>query len=100
MAFSKFNRCGPLAPLAAVLAIASASGVSAQEPSTFEIAAASGYGVEDCLAEGGECGRVVADAFCEAHGRGAALRFGRSEGDRAASGEPADLRPYYITCGD
>jgi hypothetical protein len=61
------------------------------------ISAASGYGVEDCLAEGGECGHVVADAWCEAHGRGAALKFGRSDSD--SSDKSTDLRPYFITCG-
>ena len=64
----------------------------AQEPRTFVIAAAAGYGVEDCLGEASECGKVVADAWCEAHGRGAALKFGRS-------GDDAN-RPYFITCGD
>ncbi len=95
MAFSTLNRGALVAPLAVAYVIASAGGLSAQAPSTFEIAAASGYGVEDCLAEGGECGRVVADAFCEAHGRGEALKFGLS-----ASGEAAQPQPYYITCGD
>ena len=74
----------------------------AEESHTFIIAATAGYGVEDCLGEGGECGRVVADAWCEAHGRGAALKFGRSEDDadansRASSPAP---KPYFITCGD
>jgi hypothetical protein len=64
------------------------------------IAAAQGYGVEDCLAEGGECGRAVADAWCAAQGRGAALKFGRSEGGSGESREPAGPRPYFITCGE
>ncbi len=73
----------------------------ANEANTFTIAAASGYGVEDCLGEGGECGRVVADAWCEAHGRGAALKFGRSSDDAGAmsNGSPGP-RPYFITCGE
>jgi len=66
----------------------------ATEPRTFMVAAASGYGLEDCLSEGGECGRVVADAWCEAHGRGAALKFGLS--NEVSPG----LQPYFITCGD
>ena len=85
----------PFAPvLLVVLAFFGASNASADERSTYVIAAASGYGVEDCLGEGGECGQVVADAWCEAHGRGAAVKFGRSD-------SPADdlpLRPYFITC--
>ena len=67
----------------------------AEEKSTYLIAAASGYGVEDCLGEGGDCGKVVADAWCVAHGRGAAVNFGRSD-------TPSDAisRPYFITCGN
>lgn len=81
-----------------MMAIASACAAYARETDTFMISAASGYGVEDCLEEGGECGRVVADAWCEAHGRGAALKFGRSDG--ASNDTQAELRPYFITCGE
>ena len=65
--------------------------------STFVIASTVGYGVEDCLAEGGECGRVVADAWCEAHGRGAALTFGQQTEPGAPTSGP---RPYFITCAE
>lgn len=80
--------------LVALLA-AEAGKASPGEESTYVIAAASGYGVEDCLGEGGECGQVVADARCEAHGRGAAVKFGVSE----SPAEDAATRPYFITCG-
>lgn len=43
------------------------------------IPANSGYGIEECFAPGVACGKVVADAYCEAHGFGAALAFGKSE---------------------
>ena len=71
------------------------------EAKTFFIAAAKGYGVEDCLSEGGECGNVVANAWCEAYGRGAALKFGRSE-DNTDTAETSTPRPgpYFVTCGD
>jgi hypothetical protein len=73
----------------------------ASEARTYFIAAANGYGVEDCLGEGGECGKVVADAWCEAFGRGAALKFGRSEGNTDRIPETSALPgPYFITCGD
>jgi hypothetical protein len=71
----------------------------ADDRSTFVITAASGYGVEDCLGEGGECGQVVADAWCEAHGRGAALKFGHSDAV-AGDATPPGSRPYFITCGN
>ncbi len=69
----------------------------ANPSSTFVIAATAGYGVEDCLGEGGECGRVVADAWCEAHGRGAALTFGQKD---EPAGSSTGSRPYFITCGE
>jgi hypothetical protein len=83
-----------------VLSVAQEGGSRASETSTFLIAAASGYGVEDCLGEGGECGKLVADAWCEAHGRGAALNFGRSENDYDARPQEVDPARYFITCGD
>jgi len=78
------------------LALSGTSNASADETSTYVIAAASGYGVEDCLGEGGECGQVVADAWCEAHGRGAAVKFGRSN----SPADDAAFRPYFIICGN
>jgi hypothetical protein len=73
------------------------------ESNVFIIAGADGYGVEDCLAEAGECGRVVADAWCEAHGHGAALSFGLAEDvTNAIPGgrETIPHHPYMVRCGD
>jgi len=76
----------------------------ADEGNIFIIAAADGYGVEDCLGEGGECGRVVADAWCEAHGHGAAIAFGPADDvtDGIPMGAAANKsqRPYIVRCGD
>jgi hypothetical protein len=74
----------------------------ASEARTYFITAANEYGVEDCLDEGGECGKVVANAWCEAFGRGAALKFGRSEDNTDATAETSTTlpAPYFITCGD
>ena len=90
-----------LAPLSALLAFAAVCALgfgltqaaSAGPAHAFTIAANDGYGLQDCLGEGGECGRVVADAWCAAQGRGAALSFGRADG---AASEPA----YVVTCRD
>ncbi len=67
----------------------------------YVVAANDGYGLEDCLAAGNECGRVVADAWCEANGHGHALAYGsRSSLDgRARQVSTAD-DPYVIKCGD
>ena len=68
------------------------------------VIATDGYGVQDCLAESGECGRVVADAWCEAHGQGHARSYGLSDdvtGAIATSARPVKSQgAYFITCGD
>jgi hypothetical protein len=90
--------------LVAALGAGQMGQAQASEGHTFIIAATDGYGVEDCLAEGGECGRVVADAWCEAHGRGAAISFGLADDVTgaivisAAAGKPRG--PYVIRCAD
>jgi len=93
-------------PLLLGVPLASADIAQAQEGAghAFIISAAAGYGVEDCLGEGGDCGRVVADAWCEAHGHGAAISFGRAEDVTgsiivAQAGAKAET-PYVITCGE
>ena len=35
---------------------------------TFQVSANDGYGVGECLSQGGECGRSVADAWCQSQG--------------------------------
>ena len=85
----KARPCVTCAPLSALLAFAavcalrswprhqaaSAGQATRPSPSPPTTATAS----QDCLGEGGECGRAVADAWCEADGRGAALSFGRAD---------------------
>jgi hypothetical protein len=73
----------------------------AAESHEYEIAANDGYGLEDCLSTGGECGRVVADAWCEAHGHGHALSFGlRSAVDERPTRVSATEESYVVRCGD
>jgi hypothetical protein len=42
---------------------------------TFLVSADDGYGLGDCLTSGAECGRVVANAWCETHGFARAVTF-------------------------
>jgi hypothetical protein len=51
----------------------------ASAPKSFIVSAADGYGVNECIKTGDECARIVADAWCEAHGYGAAKAFGRAD---------------------
>jgi hypothetical protein len=82
--------------------VVQADAESSSKAKTFFIQAANGYGVEDCMIEGGECGNVVANTLCEAFGRGAAIRFGRSEDSREATSEAIIAVPehYFVTCDD
>lgn len=76
--------------LAAALPIAGPA--EAQVHGSRTLIFAPGYGVdEDCLDAGGECGKLVADDWCEAKGQGPALRFGRSE---------SDPERYAVACGE
>lgn len=68
--------------LVAVAAHATAS--AAPGRNTFVIDETEGYGITDCLTGGKSCGRVVADAWCEAHGLGAAIAYGRTDDVTAA----------------
>ena len=72
------------------------------ESRTYIIAAATGYGLEDCLGEGGECGGVVANAWCETYGHGSALKYGQAGEDFDATSKVSSSAPgaYFVTCGD
>jgi hypothetical protein len=69
---------------------------------TFLIPASDGYGVADCLTGANECGVIVANAWCEAHGFSRAETFGVAvedvTGSTAASVPSRSERPFSITC--
>jgi hypothetical protein len=73
---------------------------------TFLIPSSDGYGVADCLGNGGECGQVVADAWCESQGYAKAASYGVAAQDEytGAIDAPAPVRPaerpIRITCKD
>jgi hypothetical protein len=77
---------------------------SAGELRIFIVDASEGYGVQDCLGGEGDCGRVVADAWCEAHGHGAALAFGKTDDVTGAikASMPSKMPSgaYFVTCGE
>lgn len=70
---------------------------------TFMVPAHDGYGVGECLATGGECGRLIANAWCETQGYARAVAFGPAASeDRTASirtvSTEATSRPVSVTC--
>lgn len=96
-----------LAPaLSGVLATAlSQAGAQAAPASTYVVADQEGYGVVECLAQKSECGRIVADAWCESHGHRAARAYGSAEDVTAAipaseTRQPLPAGATIISCGD
>ncbi|MCW2317692.1 hypothetical protein M2322_003256 [Rhodoblastus acidophilus] len=76
---------------------------------SFIVSAADGYGVNECIKNGAECAKIVADAWCEAHGSGVAKTFGRAEDitgairNTAVRETPAQVigeDDVFISCGD
>jgi hypothetical protein len=90
-----------LAVLSCLVAVSVAHPARAEASHEYEVAANDGYGLEDCLAEGSQCGQVVADAWCEAHGHGHALAYGLRN---VVEGRPTQVsatdESYVIKCGD
>ena len=72
------------------------------ETHALVIAANDGYGLQECLAEAGECGQIVADAWCEAHGHGAAVSFGPASrfAGVVATKIAATEENYVVNCAD
>ncbi len=63
-----------------------------------------GYGILDCVAEGVACGRIVADSWCAAHGRGRATAYGLASDITASIGAATAVKPrpgdVIISCGE
>ncbi len=64
---------------------------SAPAAQTFIVNTADGYGVNDCIKTDEDCAKIVADAWCEAHGHGDARNFG-PVGDLTASIRPVSVK--------
>ena len=85
-----------------ILGTAALSTAQGGETHALVIAANDGYGVQDCLAEVGECGQIVADAWCEAHGHGVAVSFGPASqfAGVVATKIAATEENYVVNCAD
>jgi hypothetical protein len=80
--------------LLAVLTLKPVAG--AGESRTLIIPPNDGYGFEECLTPGSQCGLVVADAWCKAHGFAGSQGFGPEPSGTA--GVPAGS--VRVVCGD
>ncbi len=64
-----------------------------------------GYGLLECLTGKDDCGQIVADSWCAAHGHGVARTFGRAEDASAptetkASGASIQPDAAIVACMD
>jgi hypothetical protein len=76
---------------------------------SFVVSAADGYGVNECIKSGDDCAKIVADAWCEAHGHGSARAFGPAS-DATASIDKVSAKSsqkpvigeddVFISCGE
>ncbi len=73
----------------------------------YVIPSSDGYGIGDCMHAGMDCGRVIADSWCESHGHAHVLAFGTVEdvtGSIQASTKPEPVKAapgdILIRCGD
>ena len=95
----------PLVAFCALAAALSRVPVRAETTTTFVIPGNDGYGFGECITTGKPCGRIVADAWCEAHGQGPARAFGRAEDITASIGtasmkDAAAPGSIIVSCGE
>ncbi|WP_158809470.1 hypothetical protein [Beijerinckia sp. L45] len=68
------------------------------------IPASDGYGFDDCLSGNKACGKVIADAWCEAHGMAVAQSYGRADDVTASAVGVAtpklDPGSFIVTCSE
>ena len=69
-----------IALFAAALAASPAHAETVLEP-TLIVNGDDGYGTSDCLADGGRCGALVADALCRSRGHASSASFRRAGAD-------------------
>ena len=94
-------------PALAGLALSAALATPGRAAENYVIPASDGYGISDCMHAGVDCGRVIADSWCEAHGHAHVIAFGTAEdvtGTVQASTRPeppaAAGGDIVIRCGD
>jgi hypothetical protein len=76
---------------------------SSERPNVFLIPQADGYGMTSCLSQNSECGRIVAQAWCESKGFAKVASYGVASpaditGSTGSRGGAAAEPPVLITC--
>ncbi|MGL5446958.1 MAG: hypothetical protein ACRDBL_06595 [Rhabdaerophilum sp.] len=94
---------------AVALAVAASTGMESEARSKsaqrdFVIAGADGYGTQDCLVSGNDCGRIVANAWCESKGFNGALAYRKLDADEVTGSTGANpqkpVESFLISCKD
>ncbi|MGH6811550.1 MAG: hypothetical protein ACREDM_04145 [Methylocella sp.] len=92
----------PLGGILAALALKIPAG--ADESGTLIIPPNDGYGFEECFKPGSQCGLVVADAWCKAHGFAGSNGFGPADEAAGTVDESSRSRiepgSFQVTCGN
>jgi len=83
-----------------LIGVGESGGARAEESHAYVIAADDGYGLSECLADSGECGQVVADAWCEAHGHGSAQSYGPQSRFVGVVKISTVAEPFVVNCRD
>ena len=88
-----------------IVAACGSSAYAETGPSAYVISDQEGYGLLECLTQKDECGKIVADSWCAAHGHGAARAFGRADDVTAsieAKATGASIQPdaAIVSCMD
>lgn len=83
--------------MAAAATVMPSSNTEAASGPTFVIPANDGYGIADCVESGSSCGKVVADAWCEAQGFRRSASIGPADVETTGSIE-ASRRRISVTC--
>lgn len=96
-----------LAVAVAAMMIIAASGSRTEaraKQRDFIIAGSDGYGTQECLTSRSDCGRIVADAWCEAKGFKSAVSYRQLDRDEitgsagTSGGRP--IESFLISCRD
>lgn len=95
-----------LALLATAFAGLSTLALAETPQKTFIVPADDGYGMDECLADGGACAKLLVDSWCQVKGMGQAASYSVMDpADITASlstNTPKKAQPvsYLVTCQD
>lgn len=84
---------------------ACAAQAEASAGAAYVISDQEGYGLTECLTRKADCGKIVADSWCAAHGHGVARAFGRADDvtasiDVNATRAPIEPDAAVVACVD